>query len=67
MTTLNIQRVNQTKFLVKDGKKVVRTCKSFKEAMNVIISEDLIVLDNVNDFCNSELEDYDLSEFNEAA
>lgn len=67
MTSLKIQRVNQTKFLVKEGKKVVRTCKSFKEAMNAIICEDLMLLDSVSDFCDAELEDYDLRDFNEAA
>jgi len=68
MTSLKINRVSKTRFQVKDGKKIVRECSSFKEAMNAIFAEDMMLLDNVSEFCDTELDDLDLMEsFNEAA
>jgi len=66
--SLKIHRVNKSRFQVKDGKKVIRECSSFKEAMNAIIAEDMILLDNVEDFCESEyMDDLDLIELIRAA
>ena len=68
MTSLKIKRVNRTKFQVKDGDKVVRECSSFKEAMDAIFAEDMILLDNLDEFCNTDLDDLTSMEFfNEAA
>lgn len=65
---LKINRVNKSRFQVKDGKKVIRECSSFKEAVNAVISEDLMALDYMGEFCDTELEDLDLSEdYQEAA
>ena len=65
---LKIHRVNKSRFQVRDGKKVVRECASFKEAMNAVISEDLLTLDCVSEFCDTELDDLDLMEdYREAA
>ena len=55
MGTLKIVRINSKKFLIKEGDKIVRVCKSYKEATNSLISEDLMLLDNVDEF----LEDVD--------
>jgi len=60
MSNLKIHRVNKSKLLVKDGKKVVRECSSFKQAMNALINEDLLLLDNVDEFCNAEIDDMEL-------
>jgi len=60
MTALQIHRVNKTTYQVRNGKKVIRECSSYKQAMNALINEDLILLDNVNEFCDAELEDMDL-------
>lgn len=66
--SLKIHRINKTRFQVKDGKKVIRECSSFKEAMNAIIAEDMMFLNNIDDFCDTEMDDLDLLEsFNEAA
>lgn len=68
MTSLTIKRVNKTTFLVKNGSVVVRKCSSFKEANNALISEDLMVLDNLDDFCNAEMDDMELlNSYSEAA
>lgn len=68
MTSLTIKRVNKTTFLVKNGSEVVRKCSSFKEATNALISEDLMVLDNLDDFCNAEMDDMELlNSYSEAA
>ena len=58
MGTLKIVRVNSKKFLVKEGSNIVRECKSYKEAMNALISEDIIMLNNVDEFLE---DDYDYS------
>ena len=60
--SLKIHRVNKSRFQVRDGKKVVRECVSFKDAMNAVISEDLLALDCVDEFCDTELEDLELME-----
>ncbi len=62
MGTLKIHRINKTRYQVRNGKEVVRECSSFREALNATISEDLLLLDSVNDFCDTELEDYDIIE-----
>ena len=62
MTALKIHRVNRSKYLIKDGKTVVRECSSYKEAMNALISEDLLLLDSVDEFCDTTLDDLDLME-----
>jgi len=60
MSTLKIHRVNKSNFQVRDGKKVVRSCSSYKEAMNAMINEDIKILDEVAEFYDTELEDMDL-------
>ena len=67
MTNLKIKRINTNKFQVKDGDKVVRECSSFKEANNAILSEDLILLDNLADFCEPEyMDELDIMELVQA-
>ena len=39
---LKIKRISKSKYLIKDGKKVIRFCTSFKEARDVILSKDLL-------------------------
>jgi len=60
MSTLKIHRVNKRRYQVRDGKEVVRECTSYKEAMNAIIAEDILMLDSVDDFLDSELDDMDM-------
>jgi len=60
MTMLKIHRVNKSRYQVKNGKQVVRECLSYKEAMNAMISEDIRILDDMAEFCDTELEDMDL-------
>lgn len=68
MTSLTIKRINKTRFQVKDGQEVVRECCSFREAMNALISEDLMLLDNLDEFCNTEMDDLELvNSYSEAA
>jgi len=58
---LKIHRINKRRFQVRDGDKVIRECTSLKEAMNAIIYEDLIALDNLNDFMKiDEVDEVDL-------
>jgi len=60
MTSLKIHRVNKSRYQVKDGKNVVRECGSYKDAMNALICEDLRILDEFNEFCDTELDDMDI-------
>jgi len=62
MTSLKINRINKTRYQVKDDDKVVRECSSFKEAINAIISEDMILLNNLDEFYDTELDDMDMLE-----
>ena len=65
---LKIHRVNKNKYQVKDGKKVVKECNTFKQAMNAIIAQDILELDLQEEFCDTILEDSDiLGEFKECA
>ena len=57
---LKIHRVNKSRYQVRNGKEVVRECGSYQEAMNALICEDVRQLDDVAEFCNTELEDMDL-------
>jgi len=57
---LKIHRINKSRFQVRNGNEVVRECKSYKEAMNAMINEDIRMLDDVSEFCDTTLEDMDL-------
>lgn len=52
---LKIQRINKTKFLVKEGKRIVRQCASFKEAYNFIMKEDLNNINNISELRLNEI------------
>jgi len=60
MTTLKINRINKSRFQVKNGDEVLRECASYKEAMNAMIDADLNTLNNVDEFYDTDLEDMDL-------
>ncbi len=68
MTTLKIHRINKSNYEVRNGNEVVRKCGSFKEAQNALICEDIILLDSVDEYFDTELDDLDLMyEYNQAA
>jgi len=56
---LKIKRISKSKYLVKDGKKVVRFCTTFKEARDVLLSEDLLK----EDFTEEEILEQELDDF----
>lgn len=58
MGTLKIIRINKNKFQVRDGETIVKECSTFKAAMNALISGDIDILDNMDEF--NEIEDMDL-------
>ena len=50
MNALKINRINSKRYLIMQGKEVLRECTSYKEAMNALIAEDMIFLDSFDDF-----------------
>ena len=39
---LKICRINKYLYLIKEGKKVIQECNTYKEALNVLMSEELL-------------------------
>ena len=60
MSNLKIKRINKSRYQVRNGSEIVRECASFKDAMNAMINEDIRMLDDVAEFCDTTLDDMDL-------